>query len=162
VAGNAAPSSDQVNTVYLVSPSGRIDPTQLLTLTFYSDQVAMPTPSAPSLEGTVATASTVQVRWDGYSCPAGSGSPSSYDFTATNGTFPATGQSTASFAAGDRSGDLLITGAEGQTVIVTYTVTCSGNGSTRPSPASGEANAQIQAASTPAPGGANPTPTPTP
>ena len=37
---------------------------------------------------------------------------SSYDFTATNGTFPVTGQSTASFAAGDRSGDLLITGAK--------------------------------------------------
>jgi serine/threonine-protein kinase len=145
-----------VNTVYLVSPSGRIDPAQLLTLTFYSDQVAMPTPSAPSLQGTVETASTVQVTWTGYSCPAGSGAVSSYDFTATNGTFPVTGQSTASFAAGDRSGDLLITGSEGQTVTVTYTVTCSG----RSSPASGEANAQIQAASTPAPGGASPTPTP--
>ena len=161
VPGDAASSGDQVNMVYRVSPSGRIDPAQLLTLTFYSDQVAMPAPSAPTLEGTVEPAATIQVTWDGYSCPAGSGSPSSYDFTATNGTFPATGQSTASFPSSDRSAPLLITGGEGQTVIVTYTVTCSGNGSTRTSPASGEANAQIQAAATPAPED-DPNPTPTP
>ena len=93
VAGNAAPTGDQVNTVYLVSPSGRIDPTQLLTLTFYSDQVAMPTPSAPGLEGAVETAATVQVTWTGYSCPAGSGAVTFYNFTATNGSSRVTGQS---------------------------------------------------------------------
>ncbi len=107
VPGNAAPSGDQVNTVYLVSPSGRIDPAQLLTLTFYSDQVAMPTPSAPSLEGAVETAATVQVTWTGYSCPAGSGAVTFYNFTATNGQFPSTGRSDAPFTSDQRSADLL-------------------------------------------------------
>ncbi|WP_457099804.1 protein kinase domain-containing protein [Microbacterium sp. P5_E9] len=160
VAGNAAPTGDQVNQVYLVSPSGRIDPTQLLTLTFYSDQVAMPTPSAPGLEGAVETAATVQVTWTGYSCPAGSGAVTFYNFTATNGQFPSTGRSDAPFTSDKRSADLLITGSAGDPVTVKYTVTCSGDGGDRTSPASGEANAQIQAVPTPAPDGPNPTPTP--
>ncbi len=44
VGGDAAPTADDVNKVYRVSPQGNIPPSQLLTLTFYVDQVAMPTP----------------------------------------------------------------------------------------------------------------------
>ena len=46
---------------------------------------------------------------------------------------------------------MTVTGADGETVIVTYTVDCTGNNEKRTSPASPEANAQIQAASTPTP-----------
>ena len=53
------------------------------------------------------------MTWTGYSCPSGAGSPSAYNFTATQGTFPVTGQSTASFPADARSADLLITGDDG-------------------------------------------------
>ncbi len=146
VGGNAAASGDQIGIVYQVSPSGRIAPSQLLTLTFYGDQTPLTAPSAPSVASPVAQADTVQVTWTGYSCPSGAGSPSAYNFTATQGTFPVTGQSTASFPADARSADLLIIGGAGQTVIVTYTVTCTGNGEQRVSPASPEANAQIEAA----------------
>ncbi|MEU1973239.1 protein kinase [Microbacterium sp. NPDC019599] len=150
VDGNAAPSAGEVGNVYQVSPSGRIAPSQLLTLTRYTDQTPLPSPSAPSLSTPVTPGSTVTVTWTGYSCPSGAGSPSAYNFTATQGTFPVTGQSTASFPADARSAELLITGAEGQTVIVTYTVTCTGN-EQRTSPASGEANAQITPAEEPNP-----------
>ena len=53
VGGDPAPSADQVNTVYRVSPTGNIPPSQLLTLTFYVDQVAMPAPAAPTMAATV-------------------------------------------------------------------------------------------------------------
>jgi serine/threonine-protein kinase len=151
-AGNAAPSADQVGQVYQVSPSGRIPASQLLTLTYYGDQTPLTAPTAPTIGTPVAPGETVQVTWTGYSCPSGTGSPSAYNFTATRGQF-ANGQSTSSFPADARSAPLTVTGADGETVIVTYTVDCTGNNEKRTSPASPEANAQIQAA---------PTPTPTP
>ena len=144
VGGNAAPSGGEIGNVYQVSPSGRIAASQLLTLTFYGEQAALTAPSAPTLGSPVTRGDTVQVTWTGYSCPSGAGSPSAYNLTATQGTFPVTGRSTASFPADARSADLLITGEAGATVIVTYTVTCTGNGEGRDSPASPEANAQIE------------------
>jgi tRNA A-37 threonylcarbamoyl transferase component Bud32 len=159
VGGNEAPATDQIGNVYQVSPSGRIAPSQLLTLTFYSDQTPLSAPSAPTLSSPVVQDDTVQVTWTGYSCASGAGSPSAYNFTATQGTFPVTGQSTASFPADARSADLLITGDPGQTVIVTYTVTCTGN-EQRTTPASPEANAQIAPNEEPVEQQPQPTPTP--
>ena len=52
------------------------------------DQVAMPAPTAPNLSTPVTAGESVQLTWTGYSCPSGSGSPSAYNFTATNGHFP--------------------------------------------------------------------------
>jgi serine/threonine-protein kinase len=157
VGGDAAPTADEVNTVYRVSPTGNIPPSQLLTLTFYVDQVAMPAPSAPTMEGTVVAGEETQVSWGGYTCPSGTGSVSAYTFTATNATFTVTGQSTASFGPNDRTGALLANESPGQTIIVTYTVTCTGGaGGDRVSGPSGEATSQIQE---PAPA---PDPTPTP
>lgn len=150
IAGNAASNADQVGQVYQISPSGRIPASQLLTLTFYADQTPLTAPTAPSLPGTVTAGETVQVTWTGYSCPSGAGSPSSYNLTATRGQF-ANGQSTSSFPADARSAPLTVTGAPGETVIVTYTVDCTGNNEKRTSPGSPEANAQIQPSSTPTP-----------
>ncbi|WP_243075959.1 serine/threonine-protein kinase [Microbacterium sp. SS28] len=148
--GDAAPSADQAGLVYRIAPTGSIEPTQLLTLTFYSDQTPLSAPGAPRLSSPVTVGSSVTVAWDGYSCPSGAGSPSSYNFTATRGQF-ANGQSTSSFPGDARSAPLTVTGAEGETVIVTYTVDCTGNNEKRTSPASPEANAQIAGAATPAP-----------
>ena len=157
VAGDPAPTGDDVNKVYRVSPTGNIPPTQLLTLTFYADQVAMPAPAAPTMEGTVIAGEEIQVSWGGYTCPSGTGSVSAYNFTAVQGTFVSTGQSTAVFGPNERNGQLLADNSPGQTIIVTYTVTCTGGaGGQRDSDASGEATSQIQE---PAP---DPTPTPTP
>jgi serine/threonine protein kinase len=157
VGGDPAPTGDDINKVYRVSPTGNIPPSQLLTLTFYVDQVAMPAPAAPTMAGTVIAGQETQVSWGGYTCPSGTGSVSSYNFSATNGTFPSTGQSTAAFGPNDRNTQILANDTPGETIIVTYTVTCSGGtAGQRESGASGEANSQIQA---PAP---DPTPTPTP
>ena len=96
-----------------------------------------------------------QVSWSGYTCPSGTGSVSAYNFTAVQGTFPDTGQSTASFGPNDRNGQLLADNSPGQTIIVTYTVTCSGGSAgQRESGPSGEANSQIEQP--------EPSPTPTP
>ena len=160
VAGDPAPNGDSVNLVYRVNPRGNVDEGTTLTLTFYGEQVALPAPGTPTLPSTVDAGSTVQVTWPGYSCPSGQGSPSAYTLSATNAVFPSTGQSTASFGGGERSGQLQVTGAAGQPVIVTYTVTCTGGSAgQRVTGPSGEASAQIQAVATPTPeptGGANP------
>ncbi|WP_345801010.1 serine/threonine-protein kinase [Microbacterium sp. AZCO] len=157
VPGNAASTGDQVGVVYQVDPSGRIEPTTLLTLTYYADQVAMPQPGAPIISTTPAvTGETVNFTWPGYSCPSGSGSPSAYNFTVVNGTFSSGGQNVTqiSFGGNDRDGELTA-GPAGQTIILTYTVDCTGNGEKRTSGSSSEATAQIQPA-----GGSDSTPTP--
>jgi serine/threonine protein kinase len=154
VGGDPAPTAEQVNTVYRISPTGNIPPSQLLTLTFYVDQVAMPAPAAPAVAGPVDPGATTQVTWGGYTCPSGTGSVSGYNFSATNGTFSSTGQSTATFGPNERTGELLADNAPGSTVIVTYTVTCSGGtAGQRESGPSGEGTTQINAAA--------PTPSPT-
>ncbi|MCR2762731.1 serine/threonine protein kinase [Microbacterium sp. zg.B48] len=155
VAGDPAPTANDVNKVYRVSPSGNIPPSQLLTLTYYVDQVALPAPAAPTMEGTVVAGEETQISWSGYTCPSGTGQVSAYNFTAVHGTFSSTGQSTAAFGPNDRNGRLLADNSPGQTIIVTYTVTCSGGSAgQRESGPSGEANAQIQ------PSAPDPTPTP--
>jgi serine/threonine-protein kinase len=153
VGGDAAPTANDVNKVYRVSPTGNIPPSQLLTLTFYQDQVGMPAPAAPTMAGTVIPGDQTQVSWGGYTCPSGTGSVSAYNFSATNGTFANTGQSTASFGPNDRNGQLLADNSPGSTIIVTYTVTCSGGtAGQRESSPSGEATSQIEAtAPTPEP-----------
>ena len=143
--GEAAPAGDQVGNVYRVSPTGSIEPTTLLTLTFYADQTPLSAPAAATLPATVEPGSTVQVTWSGYSCPSGAGSPVFYNFTATRGQF-SNGQSTSSFPAGSGRADLLVTGNDGETLTVSYTVTCgSDSGEDRISPASPEANTPIAA-----------------
>jgi hypothetical protein len=156
VAGNAAPDGDSEGKIYDVNPTGNLPKGTVVTLTFYGPQTELPQPGAPGLPATVTSGSTVQVTWPGYSCPSGQGSPSSYNLTATQGVFPTNGQSSASFGSGDRSAQLQVTGAAGQTLVVTYTVTCSGGSAgQRTTAASGEAAVQIAAPSTPAPAPSN-------
>ena len=135
-----------------MNPTGRVEPGTTITLTAYGDQVEMPTPATPSLDAqTVAPGDTLTVTWEGYSCPAGEGSPSSYNLTATNGTF-SNGQSESSFGQSERNAQLTVPNNATGTVIVTYTVTCSGGeAGQRESPGSGEATATIEPAPTASP-----------
>lgn len=152
--GNAAPDEGSVGKIYAVSPTGNVPKGTIIELTAYAGQTPMPAPSTPSFQGSPATVEpggTVTVMWDGYTCPSGTGSVSSYTFTVQNGTiangpnFPQNARN-ATVTAGDTAG---------QTVIVTYTVTCSGGtAGNRTSGASGEATVLIEAAA--------PIPTPTP
>jgi eukaryotic-like serine/threonine-protein kinase len=154
IGGDPAPTGDDVNKVYRVSPTGNIPPSQLLTLTFYVDQVAMPAPAAPTMAGTVVAGEQTQVSWGGYTCPSGTGSVSAYNFSLTGATFVGAGPA---FGPNDRSATIQADDSPGATIIVTYTVTCSGGtAGQRESGPSGEANSQIQ------PAEAEPTPTPTP
>ncbi|MAY49744.1 MAG: serine/threonine protein kinase [Microbacterium sp.] len=150
--GNAAGTADQVGIIYEVNPTGRVEPGTTITLTAYGDQVEMPTPATPSLDAqTVAPGDTLTVTWEGYSCPAGEGSPSSYNLTATNGTF-SNGQSESSFGQSERNAQMTVPNNATGTVIVTYTVTCSGGeAGQRESPGSGEATATIEPAPTASP-----------
>ncbi|MDZ8173161.1 protein kinase domain-containing protein [Microbacterium xanthum] len=150
--GNAAGTAEQVGIVYEVNPTGRVETGTTITLTAYGEQVEMPTPTTPSLDAqTVAPGGTLTVTWEGYSCPAGEGSPSAYNLAATNGTF-ANGQSTSSFGQSDRNAQITVPNNGSGTVIVTYTVTCSGGeAGQRQSPESGEATATIEPAPTTSP-----------
>ncbi len=161
--GRAATDAAQVNLVYSIEPRGNVPKDRELVLTFYSDLTPIDPPSAaPTIEGgtsatTVEEGSTVQINWAAFTCPSGTGSVSAYNLTAVNGTFPATGQSTASFGPTQRPIDLVVANAPGQSLFVTYTVTCTGNGVSRDSGESPQGQAVIEpiAPSDPAP---SPTP----
>lgn len=154
-AGNAAPTAEQEGLIYNVDPTGRVEAGTTINLTTYGPQVAMPTPTAPAVDSaTVQPGGTLNVTWQGYTCPPGDGSPSAYNFTTSIGTFP-NGQSSSSFGSSERSTQIEVPeNVTSGTVIVTYTVTCTGGPSgDRTSGPSGEATSTIQPA--------DPTPVPT-
>ncbi|KAA9134505.1 protein kinase domain-containing protein [Microbacterium caowuchunii] len=165
--GNAASSADQVGRVYQVDPTGNVPATQAVTLTVYGEQIQIGAPTAPRIQvngspvDTVAPGSTVQINWDGFSCPSGTGSVVSYNLTAVNGIFASTGQSTAKAGPNERPVQLEVGSNTNQALIVSYTVTCSGsgNGTTRDSESSPQTQATVQAAPEPDP---DPTPDSTP
>ncbi|MCR2813023.1 serine/threonine protein kinase [Microbacterium sp. zg.Y1090] len=158
VEGDPAPNEASQGLIYRVPTTGNLPLGTVVQLIYYGGQVALENPGAPTLSSPVETGTTVQVTWPGYSCPSGQGSVSSYNLTATNGVFP-NGQSSSAFGSSERSAPLQITGAAGQSVIVTYTVTCSGGSAgERTTGASGEAAALITAPPEPEPA---PTPEPT-
>jgi serine/threonine-protein kinase len=146
VEGSAAPTAGEQDLVYDVNPTGRVPLGTTINLTYYGAQVAMPNPSAPTFtDAAVAPGGTIQVNWGTYTCPAGEGSVSSYNLTATNGTFG--GNAEASFGQGDRSAQVAVPDDATGNVVVSYTVTCTGGPSgNRTSAASPEASVPIQAA----------------
>jgi serine/threonine protein kinase len=147
VEGNAAPTAGEQDLVYDVNPTGRVPVGTTINLTYYGAQVAMPAPTAPTFtDATAAPGGTIQVNWSTYTCPAGEGSVSAYNLTATNGTF-ANGQSSSSFGQGDRSAQITVPSNATGNVVVSYTVTCTGGPSgDRTSGGSPEATVPIQAA----------------
>lgn len=148
--GTAAENADQIGRVYIVDPTGRNPEGTNITVTVYGEETPLQQPGTPTLPSSSVTAgSDIQVSWQQYSCPAGTGSVTSYDFTATNGTFDTNGQSTASFSPDERNAQLKVSNSAGQTLRVTYTVSCSGTD--RTAGPSGEASASITGGNTPSP-----------
>ncbi|MDU0366902.1 serine/threonine-protein kinase [Microbacterium sp. KSW4-17] len=148
--GTAAENADQIGLVYIVDPTGRNLEGTNITVTVYGEETPLQQPGTPTLPGTSVTAgSDIQVSWQQYSCPAGTGSVTSYDFTATNGTFDTNGQSTASFSPDERNAQLKVSNSVGQSLRVTYTVSCSGTD--RTAGPSGEASASITGGNSPSP-----------
>jgi serine/threonine-protein kinase len=148
--GNAATRPDQVGLVDTVNPTGRVPAGTIITLRVFGEETPLPTPGTPTLPGASVTAgSTVQVSWQQYTCPAGTGNVASYNLTATNGTFSENGQSSASFAPDARNAELQVSNSVGQSLRVTYTVSCSGTD--RTAGPSGEASASITGGNTPSP-----------
>lgn len=152
--GNAATKASDVGLIYDVNPTGRVAEGTTITVRYYGEETPLETPGTPTLPGSsVAAGSDIQVSWQQYTCPSGTGSVTSYNFTATNGTFDTNGQSTAAFPPEARNAALKVSNASGQTLRVTYTVSCSGIGDRQAGP-SGEASASIT--------GGNPTPSASP
>jgi serine/threonine-protein kinase len=160
VDGTAATTEDQVGLVYEVNPSGpNVPKGATIDLTVYTSVTPMTTPGAPTIQDggtpvtTVTAGSDVDVQWSGYSCAPGTGSVLSYNLTASNGLF-SNGQSSIVVAANQRTAPIEVSANAGQSLIVSYTVTCTGGpGGDRTSPTSAEAAATITAAapSTPTP-----------
>jgi serine/threonine-protein kinase len=156
VDGTAATTEDQVGLVYEVNPSGpNVPKGTTIDLTVHTSVTPMTTPGAPTIQDggtpvtTVAAGSDVDVQWSGYSCAPGTGSVLSYNLTASNGLF-SNGQSSIVVAANQRTAPIEVSANAGQSLIVSYTVTCTGGpGGDRTSPTSAEAAATITAASAP-------------
>ncbi|WP_314451436.1 serine/threonine protein kinase [uncultured Microbacterium sp.] len=152
--GNAATQASDVGLIYNVNPTGGVEAGTTITVRFYAEQTPLETPGTPTLpSASVSAGSDIQVAWQQYTCPSGTGSVTSYNFTATNGTFDANGQSTSSFPPDARNAALKVSNSAGQTLRVTYTVSCSGSPDRQAGP-SGEASASIT--------GGNPSSSPTP
>ncbi|HAQ59923.1 MAG TPA: serine/threonine protein kinase [Microbacterium sp.] len=160
-AGDSASSEDEVGLVYRVEPQGNVPKDRELVLTYYSELTPMPAPAAPAIQDgapvtTVTAGDTVEINWTGYNCPSGTGSVLSYNLTAANGLF-SNGESTFSANATQRPVPIEVGTAAGQSLIVSYTVTCTGGpGGDRTSPASPQAQAVITPAADPTPAEPNP------
>lgn len=148
--GSPAPTDGQVGIVYEMNPvGGNVDLDERITLTAYDAATELPVPaSGPRVQvggsdvSSVEQGSVVQIVWDGYTCPSGTGSVTGYDLTVINGTF-ADNSTTRTFQAGDRPVDVTVTGEPTRLLTVSYTVSC--DGAQNPSPASPEGSATITA-----------------
>jgi eukaryotic-like serine/threonine-protein kinase len=147
--GNAATNADEIGKVYTVDPTGRNPAGTNITVTTYGEETPLTQPGAPTLPSSVPAGATEQVSWQQYTCPAGTGNVTSYNFTATGGTFVTNGSSTASFSPDERNAQLMVNNSPGSTLKVTYTVSCSGTD--RTAGPSGEASATITGGQSPSP-----------
>ncbi|MDQ1115192.1 hypothetical protein QE406_001201 [Microbacterium testaceum] len=116
-------------------------------MTVYGEETPLSQPGTPTLPSSVAAGATVQVSWQQYTCPSGTGNVTSYNFTAEQGTFATNGSSTASFSPDERNAELVVSNSPGSTLRVTYTVSCSGTD--RTAGPSGEASATISGGPSP-------------
>ncbi|WP_309065014.1 serine/threonine-protein kinase [Microbacterium sp.] len=154
VPGDPAPTEADQGRIYRVVTTGNQPVGSTIEMIFHTEQTPLPQPGAPNLPETVEQGGEAQVTWTGYTCPSGQGTASAYNLTVRGGVFAVNGQPTASFGANDRTATINVTGAPGEAVVVTYTVTCSGGtAGERTTGASPEDVASIQqAAVLPTPG----------
>ena len=152
VVGDAAATADDVNKVYRVEPQANVDFAERVTLTYYDAETPMDKPATPSIRvdgapaASVEAGSTVTVMWDSFSCPSGTPTVQSYDFTINSGgVFVSGGENTGRFSLNQRPAEILVDDTGDAVLSITYTVTCAatdGSGE-RVSPVSSEATATI-------------------
>lgn len=150
--GDAAPTEADQGKVYRYEPQANVPFDEAFTLYFYGEQAALDAPTAARIQVGGATVTEVtqgtvaQVVWDSYTCAAGTGSVTGYNFTVINGAFD-DGSTERTFQAGDRPAAISVTGDVTRLLTVSYTVSCGD----RATPESQEAAASIKAAPAPSP-----------
>jgi serine/threonine-protein kinase len=118
--GKAATSQAQVGTVYGVNPTGTVQFTQTITLTYYA---AVVTPSAPTDKVTVSPAPPLtvgeqaQFTWGGAQCPAGQNLTGHQLYIDGQGQGPVSGT-------GPTTNWTVPATDAGKTVQATYTIFC--------------------------------------
>ncbi|MFD5214103.1 protein kinase [Microbacterium sp. NPDC058345] len=125
VAGDPASTEAEQGTIYQVTNSGNQTVGSTIEVVYYADLVAIPAPqSAPGIPGTVTEGQEATVNWNGYTCPSGADSLSSYEVTVTNATF-SDGATKMNFSPGQNSAVITVKdGTAGQTVTATYRAFC--------------------------------------
>ncbi|WP_434811949.1 serine/threonine-protein kinase [Microbacterium sp. bgisy189] len=155
--GDAAPTAEDVGTVYEYSPAGNVAFDAAFVMTAYDELAPIDTPSNPTLQDesgnaitTAEQGTTVYAGWDTFSCPAGS-AVKSYTLTVSGGIFTVNNDTSASFNAEQRPAPITVNGDVGGRLGVSMVVTCEGENGTRDSGSSGTTEATIIAAATPDP-----------
>ncbi len=152
IEGNPANSSDQVNLVYQVEPQGNPRFDEPIRLTYYGAETPIDTPGAARIlvdnapASTVEAGSTVAVMWDSFSCPSGTPTVQSYNFTINSGgVFVSGGENTGRFSLNQRPAQIQVDDTGDSVLSITYTVTCASTDGTgeRTSGSSAEVTATI-------------------
>ncbi|MFT4052436.1 MAG: serine/threonine-protein kinase [Microbacterium sp.] len=142
--GDPAPSASDVGNVYSFDPQANVPFDEPFTLYYYGEQTTLDAPTAARIQinGSTVTEvpedTTVQVVWDSYTCPSGTGSVTGYNLQVINGTFD-DGSTERTFQASDRPISVTVTGEVTRLLSIVYTVSCDD----RESPDSPEAAASI-------------------
>lgn len=116
--GDSAPSSDQVDTVQSISPTGSLAENTVVTLRAYTAPPSVNKPNTPSA-GAVSATGAVAFSWSSATCPTGY-TVSKYSWTVSGGKDES----------GATSGDTTETSVDiqadqpGNDVTLSYTVTC--------------------------------------
>jgi len=129
-AGSAAPTGAQVNTVEATDPEGgNVDQGSAISVICFGEQTSIPAPEAgPTINDGAqpVQGTTVAVTWQSASCPAGTGSLSSFTVTITGATFAQGGSTSRDFAPNELSADIVVVNQPNAQVTAMYVYTCSG------------------------------------
>jgi len=157
-AGDPAATEDDIDVVYRVDPLGNADFDEPITLTHYGAVTPIDTPAAARIlvdnapSSTVEAGSTVAVMWDSFTCPSGTPTVQSYNFTINSGgVFVSGGENTGRFSLDQRPAQITVDDTGDEVLSITYHVICAatdGNGE-RKSSESAEVTATIVAPAEP-------------
>lgn len=156
-AGNAASTEDEVGTIYEVSPGGFVNEGDTITATYYAELPDIPAPENPPSfsETEIQRGAVVQLNWEPYTCPSGTGDLQGYEVTVEGGIFD-DGSEQRTFGAGGYVTQVAIK-EDAQYVGASYRAICASGDTQRTSDA-----ASMEPVETVAPDGPDQSPTPNP
>lgn len=139
--GDAAPTAEQEGQVYFFDPTGLVAEGTTVTVRVYGSVVAIGGPgSAPTISvgGVAATevvpGTTVQLNWQNFTCPSGTGTLFQYTVSLTNANFASGAPTSQVFSPSTRQADIVIGNSVGSNVTATYFASCNGGRDSDPSP----------------------------